>query len=159
MNALSADFFDLVFKVPGIKALQHQRPVAATYQIGRQRVYAEASGEGEIGSKRGLRFAVILFCKRTLVDPDSANDVYSARDEALRKLRKMTAVGRSIYSDDAIKKEFISLCKDLPAQIPLEYGRKEMKPYQKRIDKLTTMLFLRNREALKADVARLIWVK
>ena len=42
----------------------------------------------------------------------------------------MTAVGRSIYSDDVIKKEFISLCKDLPAQIPLEYGRKEMKPYR-----------------------------
>lgn len=79
------------------------------------------------------------------------NDVYSARDEALRKLRKMTVVGRSIYSDDAIKKEFISLCKDLPAQIPLEYGRKEMEPYRKRIDKIVTMLFLRDREALKAD--------
>ncbi len=79
------------------------------------------------------------------------NDVYSARDEAIRRLRKMTALDKFMYSDENIKKEFLSLCKDLPATIPLEYGRKEMRPYRTRIDKIATMLFMRDREALKAD--------
>ncbi len=82
---------------------------------------------------------------------DKTNDVYLMRDEAIRRLRKMTAVGRSIYSDEQIKKEFISLCKDLPAGTVLEYGRKEMEPFRKRIDKIATKLFLRDREALKAN--------
>ena len=79
---------------------------------------------------------------------DMANDVYLMRDEAIRTLRKMT---RSIYSDDDIKREFISLCKDLPLEGILEYGRKEIEPFRKLIDKIATMLFLRDREALKAD--------
>lgn len=82
---------------------------------------------------------------------DKTNDVYSARDEAIRRLRKMTALDKFMYSDENIKKEFISLCKDLPSTIPLEYGRKEMEPYRSRIDKIATMLFMRDREALKAD--------
>ena len=82
---------------------------------------------------------------------DKTNDVYSARDEAIRRLRKMTALDKFMYSDENIKKEFLSLCKDLPAQIPLEYGRKEMEPYRTRIDKIATMLFMRDREAWKAD--------
>ena len=82
---------------------------------------------------------------------DKTNDVYSARDEAIRRLRKMTALDKFMYSDEKIKKEFISLCKDLPSTIPLEYNRKEMEPFRKRIDKIATMLFIRNREALKAD--------
>ena len=82
---------------------------------------------------------------------DKTNDVYSARDEAIRRLRKMTALDKFMYSDEMIKKEFISLCKDLPTTIPLEYGRKEMEPYRTRIDKIATMLFMRDREALKAD--------
>ena len=82
---------------------------------------------------------------------DMSNDVYFARDEAIRRLRKMTALDKFMYSDENIKKEFLSLCKDLPSTIPLEYGRKEMEPYRTRIDKIATMLFMRDREALKAD--------
>lgn len=82
---------------------------------------------------------------------DMTNDVYLTRDEAIRRLRKMTALEKFMYSDEKIKKEFISLCKDLPSTIPLEYGRKEMEPYRTRIDKIATMLFMRDREAWKAD--------
>ena len=82
---------------------------------------------------------------------DMTNDVYLMRDEAIRRLRKMTALEKFMYSDEKIKKEFISLCKDLPATIPLEYNRKEMELFRKRIDKIATMLFMRDREALKAD--------
>ena len=82
---------------------------------------------------------------------DKTNDVYLARNEAIRRLRKMTALDKFMYSDENIKKEFISLCKDLPSTIPLEYGRKEMEPYRTRVDKIATMLFMRDREAWKTD--------
>ena len=79
------------------------------------------------------------------------DEVHYARDDALRRLRTITAFAGSMYTQDDIKKELLSLCKDLPKGIPFEYGRKEMQPYRKRIDKIATMMFLTDREALKAD--------
>ena len=79
------------------------------------------------------------------------DEVHYARDDALRRLRAITAFAGSMYTPDDIKKELLSLCKDLPKGIPFEYGRKEMQPYRKRIDKIATMVFLTDREALKAD--------
>lgn len=77
--------------------------------------------------------------------------MHHERDEALRQLRALSGKFLRLHSDDDIKQELISLCKDLPAVIPFEYGRKEMQPYRARIDKISTMLFLRDREALKAE--------
>lgn len=79
------------------------------------------------------------------------DEVHYARDDALRRLRSITAFAGSMYTQEDIKKELLSLCKDLPKGIPFEYGRREMQPYRKRIDKIATMLFLTDREALKAD--------
>lgn len=79
------------------------------------------------------------------------DEVHHGRDEALRQLRALSGKCIRLHTDDDIKRELISLCKNLPAGIPFEYGRKEMQSYRARIDKIATMLFLRDREALKAD--------
>ena len=82
---------------------------------------------------------------------DMENDYYSTRDEALRKLRSMTAIIKPEFYDSDIRKDIEYLCEKIPRGTPMEYGRKEMEPYRFIIDDIVTKLFQRDREACEAD--------
>lgn len=60
--------------------------------------------------------------------------------EAIRALRGMTSVKAAMGSSDEIRKEILSLAKDLPKTGRLSYGSKDMEAYVGRVDKIVEML-------------------
>ena len=78
-------------------------------------------------------------------------DLYDFRQRSLYQLRKLGEYYSEKHVDDEIKEEMMKLCKALPSGIRYEYGRKEMQPYRWQIDSIAVKLFLRDREASKAD--------
>lgn len=81
------------------------------------------------------------------------NDIHKARELSLQKLKCLTAFYTQEHTDNEIKRELLALCKVLPADVRWEYGRREMEPYRKQVDKIVNLLFSRDREARKADEA------
>ncbi len=77
--------------------------------------------------------------------------LYMTRDEALRELKKISAL-RDIITKDEVKKAVLELAKIIPKNCSFHYGSKDMIPYRERIDKVVNKLLLYDKAARKADL-------
>lgn len=93
-----------------------------------------------------------MFVRLGLFADDDRDKLHKARDDSLKKLRKMTCVKAAMYSTDEIKQEIIALAKDLPKTGRLSYGSKDMEAYRERVDKIVKMLLDHDKTARKADL-------
>ena len=83
---------------------------------------------------------------------DDKERLHKSRDEAIRELRRLSGIGNLYYSNEDIRKEILSLAKDLPKDGRCVYGSKDMIPYRERIDKIVNMLIVTDKRARKADL-------
>lgn len=93
-----------------------------------------------------------MFVRLGLFADEERDKLHKARDDSLKKLRKMTCVKTAMYSTDEIKREILSLAKDLPKTGRLTYGSKDMEAYRERVDKIVQMLLDHDKTARKADL-------
>lgn len=77
--------------------------------------------------------------------------LYVSRDEALRKLKNISAL-REIYTKDEVKEAVIELAKTIPKNSSFHYGSKDMIPYREKIDEVVNMLLTYDKTARKADL-------
>ena len=82
---------------------------------------------------------------------DNKTQLYGSRDEALKKLRGMTAIQAAMKSTEEIKSEILSLAKNLPKTGRLAYGSKDMESYRGRVDGIVKMLLQYDGTARKAN--------
>lgn len=71
---------------------------------------------------------------------ENRDRLFNTRVEAIRALRGMTSVKAAMGSSDEIRREILSLAKDLPKTGRLSYGSKDMEAYVGRVDKIVEML-------------------
>jgi len=81
-----------------------------------------------------------LFVRTGLYIDENRDRLFNTRVEAIRALRGMTSVKAAMGSSDEIRKEILSLAKDLPKMGRLSYGSKDMEAYVGRVDKIVEML-------------------
>ena len=81
-----------------------------------------------------------LFVRIGLYIDENRDRLFNTRVEAIRALRGMTYVKTVMGSSDEIRKEIVSLAKDLPKTGRLSYGSKDMEAYVGRVDKIVEML-------------------
>lgn len=81
-----------------------------------------------------------LFVRTGLYIDENRDRLFNTRVEAIRALRGMTSVKAAMGSSDEIRKEILSLAKDLPKTGRLSYGSKDMEAYVGRVDKIVEML-------------------
>ena len=81
-----------------------------------------------------------LFVRIGLYIDENRDRLFNTRVEAIRALRGMTSVKAAMGSSDEIRKEILSLAKDLPKTGRLSYGSKDMEAYVGRVDKIVEML-------------------
>jgi hypothetical protein len=93
-----------------------------------------------------------MFVRLGLFADEEKDAVYKARDNSLKKLRKMTCVKKSMYSTDDIKNEILALAKDLPSTGRLSYGSKDIEPYHTRVDNIVKMLLDYDKRARQANL-------
>ncbi len=93
-----------------------------------------------------------MFVRLGMFVDENKDTLYKTRDEAIKRLRGMTAVKTAMTSSDEIKKELISLAKDLPTTGRISYGSKEMESFRDRVDNIVKMLLDYDGRARKADV-------
>ncbi len=77
--------------------------------------------------------------------------LYMTRDEALRKLKEISAL-RDIITKDEVKKAVLELAKTIPKDCSFHYGSKDMIPYREQIDRVVNKLLLYDKAARKADL-------
>lgn len=92
-----------------------------------------------------------MFVRLGLYLSDSKDKVYKSRDKAVAELKELLGVRAVMASDDKIKKEIISLAKDLPKTGRLTYGSKDMERFRPRIDRIVRLLINANPKAMKAN--------
>ena len=92
-----------------------------------------------------------LFVRIGLYIDSDRDKLYKTRVEAIRTLRGMTSVKAAMGSSDEIRKEILSLAKDLPKTGRLSYGSKDMEAYIGRVDKIVDMLIGYQGQARKAN--------
>ena len=78
-------------------------------------------------------------------------DLYISRDEALRKLKKMSALEDIITKDD-VKEAVLDLAKTIPKSSSFHYASKDMIPYREQIDRVVNKLLMYDKTAREADV-------
>lgn len=93
-----------------------------------------------------------MYVRLGLFADDEKDEIYTARDESLKKLRRMTGVKTAMYSTEEIKEEILSLAKDLPKTGRLTYGSKDMEAYRERVDKIVEMMLDYDQTARQADL-------
>ena len=81
-----------------------------------------------------------LFVRTGLYIDENRDRLFNTRVEAIRALRGMTSVKAAMGSSDEIRKEILSIAKDLPKTGRLSYGSKDMEAYVGRVDKIVEML-------------------
>ena len=81
-----------------------------------------------------------LFVRTGLYIDENRDRLFNTRVEAIRALRGMTSVKAAMGSSDEIRKEILSLAKDLPKTGRLSYGSKDMEAYVGRVDNIVAML-------------------
>lgn len=115
--------------------------------------YKNAKGELGYRSKGQIDKAAIdnMFVRSGIFVSSGKDNVYRTRDEAIAKLRGMTAVKLAMGSDEEIKREIIALAKALPKQGKHYYNSKETAPYRERVDKIVQMLLDYDGKARRAD--------
>lgn len=77
--------------------------------------------------------------------------LYVSRDEALRELKKISAL-RDIYSKDDIKEAVLALAKAIPKGCSFHYGSKDMIPYREQIDRVVYKMLMYDKIAREADL-------
>ena len=92
-----------------------------------------------------------LFVRTGLYIDENRDRLFNTRVEAIRALRGMTSVKAAMGSSDEIRKEILSLAKDLPKTGRLSYGSKDMEAYVGRVDKIVDMLIGYQGQARKAN--------
>lgn len=93
-----------------------------------------------------------MFVRLGLFADEEKDAVHKARDDSLKKLRRMTNVKQAMKTTDEIKREILSLAKDLPSTGRLAYGSKDMEAYRERVDKIVKMLLDHDKTARQADL-------
>lgn len=92
-----------------------------------------------------------MFVRLGLFIQEEKDNTFKSRNDAIKSLRKLTNIKNVMCSKEKIKKEILSLAKDLPATGRLSYGSKDMEPFRERVDKIIKLMLLSDREARKAD--------
>ena len=92
-----------------------------------------------------------MFVRLGLYLSDNKDKVYKSRDKAIAELKELLGVRAVMASDEQIKKEIISLAKDLPKTGRLTYGSKDMESFRPRIDRIARLLLGSDVKAMKAD--------
>lgn len=77
--------------------------------------------------------------------------LYMSRDEALRELKKISAL-RDIITKDETKNAVLELAKIIPKGVSFHYGKKDMAPYREQIDRVVSKLLMYDKTARKADL-------
>ncbi len=93
-----------------------------------------------------------MFVRLGMFVDGNKDTIYKTRDEAVKRLRGMTAVKTAMSSTEEIKKEIIALAKDLPAAGRISYGSKEMESFRGRVDNIVKLMLDYDREARSANV-------
>ena len=81
-----------------------------------------------------------MFVRLGLFVGEEKGTLYKARDNALQRLRKMTAFNEAVAKDEKIRKEIIALSKDIPQKGRTGYGTPEMQPFRGRVNKIVKMI-------------------
>ena len=92
-----------------------------------------------------------MFVRLGLYLSDNKDKVYKSRDKAIAELKELLGVRAVMAGDEQIKKEIISLAKDLPKMGRITYGSKDMEKYRSRIDRIVRLLLGSDVKAMKAD--------
>lgn len=77
--------------------------------------------------------------------------LYISRDEALRELKKISAL-RDIITKYDVKEAVLELAKVIPKGCSFHYGSKDMMPYREQIDRVVNKLLMYDKTARKADL-------
>lgn len=92
-----------------------------------------------------------MFVRLGLYLSGSKDKVYKSRDRGIAELKELLGVRAVMASDDKIKKEIISLAKDLSKTGRLTYGSKDMESFRPRIDRIVRLLLGSDPKAMKAN--------
>lgn len=92
-----------------------------------------------------------FFVRLGLYIESGKDKLYKRRVEAVQELRGMTHIKAAMTSSEQIKKEIISLAKDLPKTGRLSYGSKDMEKYRGRVDNIVKLLLSYDGKARRAD--------
>lgn len=118
----------------------------------------EPKYKGKDGTPRYRRHGKIdkvsldnMFVRLGLYLSDGKDRVYKSRDKAIAELKELLGVRAVMAGDEQIKKEIISLAKDLPKTGRLTYGSKDMESFRPRIDKIVRFLIGSDARAMKAN--------
>ena len=118
----------------------------------------EPKYKGKDGTPRFRRHGKIdkksidnMFVRLGLYLSDNKDKVYKSRDKAIAELKELLGVRAVMAGDEQIKKEIISLAKDLPKMGRITYGSKDMEKYRSRIDRIVRLLLGSDVKAMKAD--------
>ena len=118
----------------------------------------EPKYKGKDGTPRFRRHGKIdkksidnMFVRLGLYLSDNKHKVYKSRDKAIAELKELLGVRAVMAGDEQIKKEIISLAKDLPKMGRITYGSKDMEKYRSRIDRIVRLLLGSDVKAMKAD--------
>lgn len=82
---------------------------------------------------------------------ESHPKLYISRDEALRELKKISAL-RDIITKDDVKEAVLELAKTIPKSCSFHYGSKDMILYREQIDKVVNKLLMYDKTARKANL-------
>ena len=82
---------------------------------------------------------------------ESHPKLYVSRDEALRELKKISAL-RDIITHDDVKEAVLELAKIIPKGCSFHYGSKDMIQYREQIDRVVNKLLMYDKTARKADL-------
>lgn len=104
--------------------------------------YKGKSGERVYRAKGNMPKQAIdnMFVRLGLFVGEDKGTLPKARDNALQRLRNMTAFQEAVAKDENIRKEIIALSKAIPPKGRTEYGSKEMQPFRGRVDKIVKMI-------------------
>ena len=92
-----------------------------------------------------------MFVRVGLFLSERKDKVYKNRNQALGELKELLGARAVMEGDEVIKKEILTLAKDLPKTGRITYGSKEMEKYRPRIDRIVQLLLGSDQRAMKAD--------
>ena len=92
-----------------------------------------------------------MFVRLGLYLSEKKDRVYKSRDKAILELRGLLGARAVMYGDEQIKKEILSLTKDLPKTGRITYGSKDMESFRPRIDRIVQLLLGSDSKAMKAN--------
>ncbi len=92
-----------------------------------------------------------MFVRIGLYLSERKDNVYKSRDKGIAELKELLGIRAFLASDEKIKKEIISLAKDLPEKGRITYGSKDMESFRPRIDRIVELLLGSDHKAMKAN--------